>query len=269
MPDTSVAEPQASKAVRYGALGYPRFLRDAYTAVRMSRHEGLRATLAHARRIALLRAHAAFLDRRVSAGLPRGPGKRTLLHGLTIRSTSAHELACATAYSPAPSKVFQWSLAGLEIDPKRYHLVDLGSGRGFAVLLAAALPFRSVTGVEFAEQLHEDAVANLDWARQHGSLEASEVSLLHESVLEYPIANEPSIFLLYNPFQGAVMDSFLDRLVQSLRSSPRPHRLLYLHPKEHRMFQAKGFVELPLRRRERVLLRLFSPFGVKAYHLPG
>ena len=64
------------------------------------------------------------------------------------------------------------------------------------------------------------------------------------------------------------MEAFLDRLAASLRAAPRPHRLLYVNAKEHRMVETRGFLEAPLSRRARLLLGTLSPFEVRIYQAP-
>lgn len=256
-----------SKAQRYGAAVYPRWVADALTSARMARHEGLRPMLRHAYTIGLIRAHALAIDRRRAAGLPHDPCRRTLVDALTLRAGSPGETAAASAYSQVPAKVFQWSLEGLRIDLRAFDFIDFGSGRSFAVMLAARYPFRSVTGVEFARELHEDARANIAWLQAHKTLAVPDINLVHASVLEWPLPARPSVFFLYNPFTGAVMEGFLDRLVASLRTAPRPHWLLYLNNKEHELVTARGFNAIPLSRRARLLLRMLSPFDVQAYRL--
>jgi hypothetical protein len=255
-----------SKAQRYGLHNRSRLAADACTAMRMARSEGLSAMLRHARAVMLIRLHA-MMAHRIAARLPRDPRHRCQLDGLTIRSSSSiDELGYASASSAVPAKVFEWSVAGLEINHSHYDFVDLGSGRGLAVLLASRLRFRTVTGVEFAEEIHDDAVANISSLAQRQK-DASHVTLVNASVLDYPFSNVPTVFFLYNPFVGPVMDALLDRLVRSLRAEPRPHRLLYLNPQERRKFEAREFVEVALRRRERMLISLLSPFDVRAYQL--
>ena len=265
MNSESALSAQKSKKKHYGLAGYPRFAADAWTAVRMASREGLAPTLRHVRTITLLRLHAVLIDRRLAAGLPHDPCRRTTLEELTLRCGSPNERANAHAYIQVPAKIFQWSIEGLGIDPRDYEFVDLGSGRGFALLLAAAYPFRKITGVEFVRELHDEAHANIAWAGAQRHVRTENITLLHASALDFPIPDRPSVFFLYNPFTGSVMEAFLDRLVASLRSAPRPHRLLYLNAKEHQMVEARGFVETPLGGRARLLLRTLCPFEVRAY----
>src|ERR1700687_5327225 len=116
-------------------------MRDIGNAFRMISRIGIRVTLAHAVAVALIRLHHQLIDRRVHAGMPQPLNGRVWLMGLTLcrpDGTEAHEaLPCA----PVPSKTFHWALAATAIDATRYHFVDIGSGWGHAVLLAAGYPF--------------------------------------------------------------------------------------------------------------------------------
>jgi cyclopropane fatty-acyl-phospholipid synthase-like methyltransferase len=57
------------------------------------------------------------------------------------------------------------ALDRLQLDPRDFVFVDLGSGKGRVILRAATRPFRRVEGVEFSEPLHRVALRNIDNAR--------------------------------------------------------------------------------------------------------
>src|SRR5262249_44407157 len=52
-------------------------------------------------------------------------------------------------------------IAELDIDHGRYTFVDLGSGKGRALLIASHFPFKRIIGVEFSEKLNAIACANV------------------------------------------------------------------------------------------------------------
>src|SRR3954471_2990982 len=62
-------------------------------------------------------------------------------------------------YVPTDYETFERAMRHVEVKPEDV-FVDFGSGKGRIVILAAALPFRRVIGVEFSAQLHEIAFAN-------------------------------------------------------------------------------------------------------------
>jgi hypothetical protein len=61
------------------------------------------------------------------------------------------------------------------------------------------------------------------------------------------------------------MRAFLDRIESSLRENPRPITVIYVNPADHHLFGRSGIVEVPLHGRAAWLLKLLSPFEVRAY----
>lgn len=249
----------------YGVERRVALLQDALVAYRMLRKRGVGQLLLHARCVALNRLHNRLVDRELHNLLPRRVSGEAVVDGLKLRTSADHEAREATPYAPVPSKTLAWALEGIGHDLRDYHFVDIGSGRGFAVVLAAKYSFARITGIEFARELHEDACANLVWARANGLIEASLVELRHESALNTQFPVGPSLFFLYNPFGDSVMRAFLDRLDASVQTDPRPVIVVYANPKQRALFVRPGVHEVPLAPREKWLIRLFSPFAVRVY----
>lgn len=110
--------------------------------------------------------------------------------------------------------------------------VDLGSGKGRVVLDAAArYPFRRVIGVEIASQLTEVARANVNASLDR--LRCRDIELVTADVLDYELPPDVTIAYIYNPFRGETFRMFMERMIESLDSSPRPFRLIYSTPMEH------------------------------------
>src|SRR5262245_41760695 len=98
------------------------------------------------------RAEAEF-DRRygVDTAASNPPGN----HRLTLRLKSG-------SYQAVDPRVdFADLLRPLIRSFKDFVFVDLGSGKGRAVMLASRLPFREVMGFEFSQNLHKTAVKNI------------------------------------------------------------------------------------------------------------
>src|SRR5438034_1155090 len=242
----------------YGVERHTALLRDVLIAYRMLKKRSVREVLSHARCIVLNRLHNHFVDRKLHGLLPRQVSGEAVLDGLRLRTTADHESRAATPYAPVPSRTLLWALNGIGHDLCNYHFMDIGSGRGFAVVLAAMRSFARVTGVDFARELHDDACANLAWLRAKGLVKASLVDLRHESVLETQLPAGPCLFFLYNPFGEPVMRAFLDRLDSSVHSNPRSVIVVYVNPKQQRLFVRPGVHEIPLAPHERWLIRMFS-----------
>ena len=124
-----------------------------------------------------------------------------------------------------------------EVKPDDVFL-DLGSGKGKVVLLAARYPFARVIGVEISEQLNEIARRNLEAAR--GRRRCEHVELVTADVLKYEIPADVNVVYLYNPFRGSLFDAVVAKLIDSVDRHPRKVRVIYLNPKEHNRLMATG-----------------------------
>jgi len=80
------------------------------------------------------------------------------LGGLTIRGPNREH---GHDYRPSPCAVVKWTLAAIDYDLSRLTFVDYGAGKGRVLLLASGHPFAAIGGIEFAEELHDDAVMNI------------------------------------------------------------------------------------------------------------
>ena len=79
-------------------------------------------------------------------------------------------------YEPISEGLFHAALGELDIPFEEFTFVDLGSGKGKALLLAAAYPFKQVIGVEIAPDLNTAAETNI--GRYTGPREAASITTL-------------------------------------------------------------------------------------------
>lgn len=110
--------------------------------------------------------------------------------------------------------------------------VDLGSGKGKALIGAARAPWRSVRGIELSARLH--AIAGRNLARLGL---AGRVSSEHGNAAALELAPHERVVYLFNPFTGATLERCLDRIVTAGRTAPR--WIVYVNPTEHAAFRAR------------------------------
>ncbi|MEM9590391.1 MAG: hypothetical protein AAF967_03510 [Pseudomonadota bacterium] len=255
----------ASKADQYGYGSYPAIIREPLVAVRMLANAGVAATLEHVSTISLLRVHDRLFDRSRRAKFQTSLENATNADAQRVRTTTPEEIVEAVHCAPLPSKTIQWAIEAAGIEPAEFHLVDVGSGWGFALEVAAQLPFRGLTGIEFDGEFHKMAVRNFDAFIADGTVEPGRVTLKHESALEAELPVDPLVVLLANPFGEQIMARFLDRLAESVAEHPRPVIIIYVNPTQAHLFQRPGLEEMVLSGPSALLLKLFSPYRVEAY----
>lgn len=154
-----------------------------------------------------------------------------LIWGEHLPTGHPHDAWNTAYYGIAPS-AFRQALELLHernsLTWPRFTFIDLGSGKGRAVLLAAQYRFARVLGVELAPQLHATAVANLtriSTVAQAEFLQADAADFPWQQTLRGPL-----LFFFYNPFSRPVLTKFLATLEISLRDEPREVYLLYINP---------------------------------------
>jgi hypothetical protein len=265
MGSPAAGQRTVSKAQEYGLEGRSWPLRDILAAYRMVSELGPRAMLAHAYAILLMRVVWQLSDRKLQKRMPQASLRPIVVSDMELRTVTGNEAQESELSTPTPKITFGLTLRALGLDPAQYSFIDIGSGWGYATLLAAMRPFRKVSAVEFARELHDRATANIDWARSQGLLLCGGVDLRHESALETELPEGPLVVFLYNPFGAEVMAKFLDRVDASMKRAPRPIIAIYVRPVDAKLFERPGVIELPLRGLAALGLRTISPRDVRAW----
>ena len=127
----------------------------------------------------------------------------------------------------------QWqrSLTGTPNSIADFTFLDIGSGKGRAVMMASDHPFLGVIGVELNPMLTSIAEANLaKWnAVPHV---CSDATVLNVDALAAPIPDSPTVLYLYNSFNLYVMLPLLERLHTLALTRTTPIDLIYAQPQQ-------------------------------------
>lgn len=106
--------------------------------------------------------------------------------------------------------------------------LDVGAGKGRAMLLASQFPFLRVEGVELNPVLAAIATANISlW---HNDLQADALSPLHlhhTDATTHPLPPDPTLAFLFHPFELPILRRFLRHIEASQTAHPTPFDLLY------------------------------------------
>jgi SAM-dependent methyltransferase len=114
-------------------------------------------------------------------------------------------------------------------------LLDMGCGKGGAMITLAKYPFRRIDGVEICPSLIEIAQHNL------GRLNCLRGTITQCDAAEYTHFDAYNFLYMFNPFPAVVMDSVLQNLRPSLQRVPRKVTLIYNNPVCHDTVIAHGF----------------------------
>ena len=136
----------------------------------------------------------------------------------------------ATGYYGVAPSAFQAALEALNLDWRRFTFVDIGCGKGRAMLLALRYPFKGVLGVELSPALAEIARNNLASFQAPWRQRDVAATVLTGDATSFELPSGPLVLFLYHPFAAPVMRRFLQHLEQSIGTDPRPVYLLYANP---------------------------------------
>jgi hypothetical protein len=116
-----------------------------------------------------------------------------------------------------------------------YIFVDLGCGKGRAVLLASELGFREVIGVELNPVLAATARANAGLWFDAGKARCP-IRIEQGDATEFAWPDGPCLAFLFNPFGAAVMQRLGERMVEQFRYREVDLDVLYYKPEQTAAF---------------------------------
>jgi SAM-dependent methyltransferase len=130
----------------------------------------------------------------------------------------------ATDYQPVDPDVFRATMAHIVEHAgdalSQFTFVDLGCGKGRALLLAGEYDFRKIVGVEFSPRLARIAARN---AERFGP---ERITVLRADVRAFRFPEGPLVVFLYNPFSARITRSVMQRL----HSHPNTFYVAYVNP---------------------------------------
>ena len=108
----------------------------------------------------------------------------------------------------------------------RYTFLDVGAGKGRAMLTASLHPFAQVTGIELNPALAAIARDNMRLFRASAAAHPlAPVDLIEGDALEAPLPGGPALAFLFHPFEAPVLRRFIKRL----ETQPAAVDLLYVN----------------------------------------
>ncbi len=152
--------------------------------------------------------------------------------------------ALHSPYQATEPALFHEMLSHLKIDFRDFTFIDLGSGKGRTLLMAADYPFRRIVGLELLPALHGVAQENIRRYKS-GSQKCFAVESVCSDAREFVFPPEPIVLYLFNPLPEPALEQVIANLEQSLRENPRRVYVLYHNPLlEHVIARGTGLRKL-------------------------
>ena len=125
---------------------------------------------------------------------------------------------------------------------ENFTFVDLGSGKGRVLLMAAPYGFKKIFGVEYMPEWHHVAEENIrKFVAEHKIDAAIQTLCMDARDFDFPAG--PLVVYLFNPFPEPILAAVLERLRESLLKNPRPLIVAYRYPELEILLNKSAWLE--------------------------
>jgi SAM-dependent methyltransferase len=161
-----------------------------------------------------------------------------LCRGIDLRGVNSRELGLDQArsywYSNSGGPDLDVVMRTLSISPTDGAL-DIGCGKGGAMITLAKYRFARVDGIEISSMLADVARRYLHRAK------VTNATIFCCDAAEFMNFDPYTLLYLYNPFPAVVVETVLDNLMVSLGRRPRQMTLIYKNPTCNDLVIKSGF----------------------------
>lgn len=139
------------------------------------------------------------------------------IKGVDFSTENLHDLTLAGAYKEHGTALVSTSrdffhrvfselemVSGKKIEKKLF--IDYGSGKGAALIHARQLGFQEVYGIEFAKELNNTAIKNIQ------KLHLDNIHALYQDATLFLPPQETTVIYLFNPFDEVVMEKVIENI---------------------------------------------------------
>jgi SAM-dependent methyltransferase len=137
-------------------------------------------------------------------------------------------------YQPIPPEQFRAIMSALsahlapDTNFSEFTFIDVGAGKGRALLLASEFGFRRIIGVELLPELVEVARENVREFERRGMRFG--IELICQDATNFDFPADPAVVFLFNPLPQTALRMLIQNLERSLHQNPRPVYVAYANP---------------------------------------
>jgi len=132
-----------------------------------------------------------------------------------------------SAYEGVDPTRLEGALTEIDLTYEDFTFVDIGAGKGRALLVASLLPFKEIVGVEYSEAMCDIARRNIE-RFPRDRMRCTDIEVVCEDAATFRFPDGPLLIYLYNPFQEPVMRQVVEN-VEGLCKSQPVERLVLCH----------------------------------------
>ncbi|MBC7867930.1 MAG: class I SAM-dependent methyltransferase [Gloeobacteraceae cyanobacterium ES-bin-316] len=147
----------------------------------------------------------------------------------------------ATIYMPASYDVLETIFEKTNISSFK-HLIDIGSGKGRPLCVAAHFGARKVTGIDFSKEFCEAARTNLQKTQQ--VFPNLQFRIYNNDAFYFEIPDDVDCIFMFNPFDEIIMSGVIENIEVSLENNPREITIIYINPLQKHLFLDQDYQQV-------------------------
>jgi hypothetical protein len=132
-------------------------------------------------------------------------------------------------YAPVPAADLSRILTELNIDYSQFVFIDLGAGKGRAVLVASEFAFKQILGIEYSPSLVDAMKKNIGAYRNPGQ-RCFQLEAILQDATEFELPVHPLVLFFHHPFEEVIFRQVRARIEQSLAEHSREIFVVYYDP---------------------------------------
>ena len=154
------------------------------------------------------------------------------------------DITHATIYMPVSYSLLEELFNQLNYSTNKpiNHFLDIGSGKGRALCVAASKGFKQVTGIDFSRELCDMAKENLAVTKQ--KIPSLQYNIVNNDAFYFEIPDDVDCIFFFNPFDEIIMSAVVNNILTSLQNHPRKVNIIYVNPLHKELFIKAGFKEI-------------------------
>jgi SAM-dependent methyltransferase len=208
--------------------------------IEVFRTEGARSTATRMSAY-LRRQYIAYRDHR---SFDRKYGTETeIIESAYLAEVLSPHASSAVKYEASIWREFSRIMKAVPADPRTYTFIDVGCGKGRALLFADLLGYQRIIGIEFSERLAGIARHNIMKFRERRR-SSSTIDLICRDALGYDFPDCPIVVYLYNPFGPDVMRPFTERLWRFIEQGHHDLFIAYRNPTCGDLFDVQPLLQI-------------------------
>lgn len=115
-------------------------------------------------------------------------------------------------------------------------ILDIGSGKGFALVIFSLFNFKNITGVEINKKDYDICLNNLNILKLE-----KKINLINDDIFKFDEINQYNYFYFYNPFDCQVFDKIISKIISFCKDNIK---IIYknIHSEEEVILKKYNFV---------------------------